>query len=84
MKRLKKIFTWVIVLYPLISVYSTGIPSLSIADAVLIVLSIALLFNGKYRIKIPIISKSFALFLAYILLTFIIQIICWDVSFFQH
>lgn len=83
MKRLKKIFTWVIVLYPLISVYSTGIPSLSIADAVLIVLSIALLFNGKYRIKIPIISKSFALFLAYILLTFIIQIICWDVSFFS-
>ena len=62
MRKLKKIYTLLIVLYPLLSVYSTGIPSLSIADAILIVITLMFFYISQFKIKISCENKAFFCF----------------------
>ena len=73
---MKKIFTIIIVFFPILSVYETFIPRLSYGDAILLLLFpvfiMRLMKNGFIKINR---SKSIIfIFLLYLLVTFLIQI----------
>ena len=59
MLELKKIYTWLIVLYPILSIYSTGIPSLCVADAVLLLFFVVALVKKRMKIEKFEMTKTF-------------------------
>lgn len=79
-KWIESIYAIVIAIYPILSIYATPIENLSIADFLLVFLSIALtirLLNHPKRISIETkkINYVFLLFFFYILLSFIVQLL---------
>lgn len=83
MLELKKIYTWLIVLYPILSIYSTGIPSLCVADAVLLLFFVVALVKKRMKIEKFEMTKTFFIFLVYILFTMLIQMMFGNVSIFS-
>ena len=74
---LEKVYTVLIAVYPILSIYATFFNDLSVADLLLIVLSIALTFEMLRKNKLFILkyTQTFKLFLFYILLSFVIQFV---------
>ena len=63
MLNISKLFTWVIILYPVLSIYGIGIASITLADSLLLLLYPFLLF---FRINRRELSYPFFIFLLYI------------------
>lgn len=77
MKQESKIYSIIIAIFPIISIYSTGISSLSLGDALLLlyVIYIVLKRNGKSRIVLWRPMIPLLVFAVYITITLIFQIL---------